>query len=254
MDKSSKILSSGELLDKIIDALDYQKPLSVISIGATESYVMAQYNILSEKEFMSHPEAVKTNKGKRSRGFKFPNIELRDQLIKGAQNSHIVGYCMSLRNINAGLMAEKVFKTYRIQPEFIYDALVRRVIMYSQKKKFTEMLTGRKILLISSMAKQAKKALNKNLKKKKLGFDVVDTINIESFNEIPKVKKKIGRRNFDLCLITAGVNAVILAPYIAEVHGKVAFDLGQGMSTLITGDIRKTAFVNAVGLNRLMSM
>lgn len=253
MKKSSKILSSGELMNKIINALDYQKPLSVISIGATESYVMAQYNILSEKEFMSHPEAVKTNKGKRSRGFKFPNIELRDQLIKGAQNAHIVGYCMSLRNINAGLMAEKVFKTYRIQPEFIYDALVRRVIMYSQKKKFTEMLKGRKILLISSMAKQAKKALNKKLKKK-LRFDVVDTINIESFNEIPKVKKKIGRRNFDLCLITAGVNAVILAPYIAEVHGKVAFDLGQGMSTLITGDIRETAFVKEVGLNRLMSM
>lgn len=253
MKKSSKILSSGELMDKIIDALDHQKPLSVISIGATESYVMAQYNILSEKEFMSHPEAVKTNKGKRFRGFKFPNIELRDQLIKGAQNAHIVGYCMSLRNINAGLMAEKVLKVYRIQPEFIYDALVRRVIMYSQKEKFTEMLKGRKILLISSMAKQAKKALNKKLKKK-LRFDVVDTINIESFNEIEKVKEKIGRRNFDLCLITAGVNAVILAPYIAEVHGKVAFDLGQGMSTLITGDIRETAFVKEVGLNRLMSM
>lgn len=249
----SKILNSGELMDKIIDALDHKKPLSVISIGATESYVMAQYNILSEEEFMSHPEAVKTNKGERLRGFKFPNIELRDQLITAAHKAHIVGYCMLLRNINAGLMAEKVLKAYKIKPEYVFDALVRRVIMSSQKKKFREMLKGRKILLISSMAKQAKKALNKKLNKK-LSFEVVDTINIESFSEIEKVKEKIGRRNFDLCLITAGVNAVILAPYIAEVHGKVAFDLGQGMSTLITGDIRETAFVREIGLDRLMSM
>jgi hypothetical protein len=51
------ILGSAGLLDSIIQALDGKKPFSVVSVGATETFVLAQYTVLKEEEFMTHPEA-----------------------------------------------------------------------------------------------------------------------------------------------------------------------------------------------------
>lgn len=253
MGSSYKAIDSSKLLNIIIKALDEKKPLSVVSLGATESYVLAQYTILSEKEFMNHSQAKSTNRNKSQRGFKFPNVQLRDELAKAAKKADIIAYPYLIQNMDAGLMTEKVMKAHHIKPKYVFEANIRRVIMVSQQRKFEKMLKGRKILLIGNAAEEVRRAMNKRLKEK-LSLEIVGTINIESFEDVPAVKEKLANYDFDLCLLSAGVYAVILAPYIAEKYQKVAFDLGQGLRTLINGEIQVTAFVRSVGLKKLMKM
>ncbi|MFY0543710.1 GT-D fold domain-containing glycosyltransferase [Brevibacillus sp. H7] len=249
-------LSSGELMNKIITALEEKKPLSVVSVGHTESFVMAQYKIFPKKYFMNHGEAKVANKGITTTGFehrgiRFPNVKARDEAVEAVRKADIVGYITVLPD---GVLAEKVFEVYDIKLKYTYEAYLRRVIMYSQKEKFEEMLRGRKILLISSIADEVKNALDLNLKNR-LGFEVVGTISIYGYDEIPRVKQEIAHYEFDLCLLAAGINAVILAPYIAETYGKVAFDLGLGLWSLSTGKVSESPWLtNRIGINTLMKM
>lgn len=244
-------ITSGQLMDKIIYALEKKEPLSVISIGITESFVMAQYTIYSEKEFMNHPEAIVANEGSTLRGIRFPNVKARDEAVDAVRNADIVGYNTII--VPYRKLAKQVFKAYDLNPKFVFEAYIRRVIVLSQKEKFAEMLRGRKILLIGSQAKNARETLDKDLADK-LGFEIVDAIPIYAFEEIPKVKMQIDRNDFDLCLLGAGINAVILAPYIVKTYGKVAFDIGKSMKTLATGNIVGKYPDKAIGFKNLMSM
>lgn len=249
-------LSSGELLDKIITALDEKKPLSVISVGYTESFVMAQYKIFPKKVFMNHGEARVANKGitktgYQHRGIRFPNAKARDEAVEAVRKADIVGYITVLPD---GVLAEKVFEVYNIKLKYSFEAYLRRVIMYSQKEKFEEMLRGRKILLISSIADEVKNALDLNLKNR-LGFEVVGAISIYGYDEIHRVKQEIAQYDFDLCLLAAGINAVILAPYIAETYGKVAVDMGLGLWSLSTGKVSESPWLTKrIGIDTLMKM
>ncbi|MFD0710684.1 GT-D fold domain-containing glycosyltransferase [Paenibacillus sp. GCM10027626] len=249
----AKVLNSGELMDRIIRALDEKTPLSVVSVGSTESYVMAQYTVLSERRFMRHREAITTNSGKVNRGFTFPNVKLRDEMVEAVRKADIVGYNICLRNIYAGNMVQKVFRAYGIKPRFVFETLIRRVIPLNQKVKFKKMLRNRRIVLIGSNAEKVKEALERRWGKR-FPFNIVACIPLHSFDEMSEVKRMLDRVEFDLALITAGVNAVILATYIADHLGKVAFDLGQGMNSLITKKVVETGFVRRVGLQKLMKM
>lgn len=256
--EESKMLNSRMLMKKILEALKKKEPLSVISVGATESFVMAQYKVLSEKEFMNHPEAYIANQGVKSgfhhRGVRFPNIKLRDEVVEAVRKADIVGYNTIVKTKDAGLLTEKVFKAYDLHPPYLFEANLRRVIMFSQKKKFEKMLSNKNILLISSVADKAKDGLNKSLKDK-LNFNIVGTIKIFEYEDIPRVKEEISNYNFDLALIAAGTNAIMLATHIAEEYGKVAVDIGSGMTSLYTGEIVTDQWLTEViGLEKIMKM
>lgn len=251
-------LTSSMLMEKILKALEKKEPLSVISVGATESFVMAQYTVLSEDEFMNHPEAHVANLGVKSgfqhRGVRFPNIKLRDEVVDSVRKADIIGYNTIVKTMDAGLLTEQVFDAYHIKPSYIFEANLRRVLMFSQKSKFEEMLRNKNILLISSVADKAKEGLNKTLKDK-LNFNIVGSISIFEYEDVPRVKKEISDYNFDLALIAAGTNAIILATHIAEEYGKVAIDLGSGMNSLYTDEIVTDEWLNdIIGLENIMKM
>lgn len=254
----STMLDSKMLMCKILKALKYKKPLSVISVGATESFVMAQYKVLSEKEFMNHPEAHIANQGKKNgfhhRGVRFPNTKIRDEVVESVRKADIVGYNIIVKTKDAGELTEKVFAAYDINPAYLFEANLRRVIMFSQREKFEKMLRNKNILLISSVADMAKESLNKTLKDK-LNFNIVGTISIYEYEDIPKVKEEISKYDFDLALIAAGTNAIILATHIAEEYGKVAIDLGSGMTSLYTGEVVTDQWLtDIIGLENIMKM
>lgn len=255
---SSVYVSSGVLMDRILYCLNNKQPLSVVSVGATETFVMAQYTVHSEEYFMNHPEAAVANaghkRGVKHRGVRFPNIEIRDAAVEAVKKADIIGYCLSVHNMDAGKLTEIVFEKNNIKPLFVYDAYIRRVIMVSQKNKFEKMLSGRKILLISTMAEEVKQQMEEGLQKR-LGFTITGTILIDQFEDIPRVKEEIAGCDFDLCLLAAGTNALILAPYIAQTYGKVAFDLGQGMASIVTGKIEIDIWMKKIiGMDKLMNM
>jgi len=249
-------LDSAQLMDKILQALDEHKPLSVVSVGATEAFVMAQYTIYSEEEFMGHREAFNANLGERSgffhRGVSFPNRQARDDAVEAARKADIVGYNTIVRE--ARDLAEQVFHAHNIHLHYIFEANIRRVFMFSQPQKFYTMLRNRKIFLIGSLAPDARHSLNLKLKDR-LNFDIVGAIPIYAYEEIPLVKEEIKNYDFDLCILAAGTNALILAPYIAETYQKVAFDIGWGMQSLITGEVVHDMWIDEViGLENLLQM
>jgi hypothetical protein len=85
--------------------------------------------------------------------------------------------------------------------------------MISQKEKFEKMLEGRKILIVCGYADEMKDTLNANLKGK-LNFEVVGTVKVNQFEDIPRAKAEIAAYDFDLALLAAGTNAIILAGFI----------------------------------------
>ncbi len=248
-------------MNKILYSLDHQVPLSVVSVGATETFVLAQYHVLSESKFMKHDEARVAKKGKKRghehRGIRFPNINARDLAIQALRKVDVVGYNLLLwYDMESGQLTEKVFDHYDIWPKYIFEAHIRRVIMFSQQEKFHQMLQNRKILIVCSYADEVKKALISKLQNK-LHFEIVATVKIEEFEDLERSKEEIKQYNFDLCLLAAGINAVILAPFISSNLGKVAFDLGQGMESLITGEIvdePKGFIENTIGLDNLLKL
>jgi len=252
----SALLDSSQLMDKMLQALENKEPLSVVSVGQTEAFVMAQYGIYSEQEFMSHREAYNANLGEKSgflhRGIRFPNPAARDEAVAATRKADIIAY--NTIETNARDLTERVFSFHHIQPRMIFEANIRRVFMYSQPERFEALLRGRKLLLISSLASEAKNVLE-NKYSNKLGLQVVGAISIHEYDEIPRVKAEIEEYDFDLCFIAAGVNAVILAAHIAETCGKVAFDIGWGMKAIITGQVVTDSFItDVIGLENLFKM
>lgn len=249
-------LDSCDLLDFILLALANRQALSVVSIGQTEAFVMAQYSIYSEEQFMNHREAYNANLGVKTgflhRGIRFPNIEARDAVVEAARLAGIIGY--NLIEPWAREFTDKVFQTYGIHPGYYFEANIRRVFMFSQLEKFASLLSKRRVLLVGSLAPEAREALTRK-HTKRLGLDVVGAVTIYDYEEIPRVKKEIARHDFDLCLLGAGVNAVILSVFIAQELGKVAFDIGWGMKSLISGEVVTDSFIDEViGLDNLMRM
>ncbi len=249
-------LTSRELMDIILNALIKKEPCSIVSVGATEAFVMAQYTLFSEEEFMRDPEAVVANQGIQSgfqhRGIRFPNIKARDEAVDAVRKADIIGYNTLVDS--ARRLTESVFRAYDIQPRLIFEANLRRVLMFSQKEKFFEMLRGRRILLVGSPAPRARAALEQNFQKS-LNYEIAAALPIYEYEEINRVKEQIVRCEFDLCLLAAGINAVILAPFIAKSMGKVAFDIGSGMESIFTGEIVIDAWLTyIIGMDRLLRM
>jgi hypothetical protein len=126
--------------------------------------------------------------------------------------------------------------------------------MFSQQEKFKEILRGRKILLISSLAAEARAQLEKDWQDT-IDFEVTGAIPIFENEEIPAVKEEIAKYDFDICFLAAGVNATILAPYVAQTYQKVAFDIGWGMKSLITGSVTTDSFItDVIGLESLFKL
>ncbi|WP_308633951.1 GT-D fold domain-containing glycosyltransferase [Paenibacillus silvisoli] len=250
-------LTSGQVLDRILYSLERRLPLSVISVGVTETHVLAQYEVYTEEQFMNHPEAnvanySKIKRGHQHRGITFPNIEARDAALEAVRKADIVG--INIRVSRSGEFTRQVFDFYGIAPDFVFEAYTRRVMMISQQRKFHAMLTNRKIVIVCGYADEVKKALENQLQAE-LNFCITGTIKIDRYEDIPRVKQELMKSEFDLCLLAAGTNAVILAPYIAKDLGKVALDLGQGMETLITGKIEGEAWLaGQIELTKLLDM
>ncbi|MCY9668267.1 GT-D fold domain-containing glycosyltransferase [Paenibacillus alginolyticus] len=250
-------LNTNQLMDKILHSLDNQLPLSVISVGVTETHVLAQYAVFSEDQFMNDPETHVANnsmvkRGHTHRGIRFPNIEARNEALEAVKNADIIGICIKVSK--AGELTRKVFDVYGVTPKYVFEAYTRRVIMISQQLKFHQMLRNKNIIIICSYADDVRYALDNGLKGQ-LEFEITGTIMIEQYEDIPRVKQEITEYEFDLCLLAAGINAVILAPYIANELGKVAFDIGQGMETFITGEIEGEDWLSGqIELDRLLEM
>lgn len=233
------LLTEQQVLHRIDKALSEKKPLSLIRIGDGENIVLSQYQFLNEKEFMNTYWAKQSREGM-SKGVTLPNVSLRNQMIRALRKADIVGVCKSHNDEMLApeefkrKLTNKIFDHHRIKPADLCYVFVNRKMV--SHRHFWELLHRYRVLLISKWSWIFKDYVNKNYAS--LRPRIVGCIDFNDFKEIPAVLKKAGQYPFDIALISAGVNAVVLAPAIAELYGKVALDFGKTMMFFLKGDKR----------------
>ncbi|HHZ20046.1 MAG TPA: hypothetical protein GX391_06010 [Firmicutes bacterium] len=235
----SALLSEIEVLKRIKHALVAKRPFSLVRIGDGENIVMGQYTLLPEDKFMN-TYWVRQNFGRMAKGVTLPNTKLRDQLVWGVRNADIVGICKKYGDeVRAPEefkrpLTDKIFDHYRLKPAQLCHVFVNRKMV--SHGLFWEILHKHRVLLISKWAHEFRQLVLREYSQ--LRPKIVGAIDFHDFHQIPLVLKEAGKYNFDLALVSAGVNAVVLAPRLAKRTGKVVIDFGKVMMFFLTSDPR----------------
>jgi hypothetical protein len=229
--------STLDVIDEIEKALDEKKPLSIVRVGDGENICLTQYKLWPIRTTLSTRWA-RLSRSTNWKGVRLPNIELRDQLVKAIKKADIVGIpYYKDKEILAEQkylrpLTDACFKAYDIKPQRLCHTFVNRHMVEHQK--FWETLKGKKIVVISRWAKDFKKLVSKRYDE--FDIEIVKSIRIDRFKEIPKVLQKMESIDCDIVFISAGVNAVILAQKLAEKQGRIAIDFGKSAVFMVTGD------------------
>jgi len=217
-------LTLPAVLRRILRALKHKEAISLVRIGDGENIVISQNSVWPIKKVMREPWAKR-----RDKGVTLPNLKLRDEVVRSIRKATIVGILdKNDRVIRAPRylkrpLTDKVFRYYKLRPRLTCNAIVNRVMPY--EPLFRKLVKGRRILVINRNPRSIKSVLERPPYR----ANVTVTIRFTHYKQIRSALRKAARhrRSFDLALITCGVNAVILAPRIARLTGKVAIDFGQ---------------------------
>ncbi|MNI25358.1 hypothetical protein D3C73_790060 [compost metagenome] len=226
-----------DVIDEIEKALAEKKPLSIVRVGDGENICLTQYKLWPIRTTLSTRWA-RLSRSTNWKGVRLPNIELRDQLIKAIKKADIVG--IPYHNDKEILAEQKYlrpltdacFNAFDIKPKKLCHTFVNRHMVEHQK--FWEMLKGKKVVVISRWAKDFKKLVGDMYVK--YDIEMVKSIRIDHFKEIPQVIRKMESLECDIVFISAGVNAVILAQKLAEKQGRIAIDFGKSAVFMVTKD------------------
>jgi hypothetical protein len=224
----SVYLELNDVIRRIDQALADRKPLSLVRIGDGENIVMAQRSVWTVRRVLQERWAIKANKGEK--GVTLPNIKLRDELVKSIRSASIVGLLpLGDEQIKAPdyvkrPLTNRIFRYFKLNPSVRCHACVNREMPSSEQ--FWRMLRHKRILIITRYPEP----LKETLEKEPLRLKVTHMIPFSHYDQIEETLKIVEaiRHRFDIALISCGVNAVILAPRIAEATGKVAIDFGKG--------------------------
>ncbi|RAP76560.1 GT-D fold domain-containing glycosyltransferase [Paenibacillus montanisoli] len=220
-------LSTTQVLYRIAQAMRRKRPLSLVRIGDGENIVLAQKSVWPLSKVMRQTWAVMAKRGQK--GIPFPNIKLRNDLVRSIRRSTIVGILpLNDRMIYAPQylkrrLTNQVFNHFKLKPQVTCHACVNRIAV--RKSLFRQILRGKRILVINRSPSTIKKLLENN----PYNLRVTATIPFSHYRQTYRTlrRAKTLKNRFDIALISCGVNAVTLAPKIAAATGKVAIDFGK---------------------------
>ncbi len=225
-----QMIPTVKVLTQIQFALKQKKPFSLIRIGDGENIVLAQNIFFSPREVLNSYWVKQSDTG-RGKGVTLPNLNLRNQMVKAIRLANMVGICrqkndeVSVPSKYKRELTNKLFDHFHLYPPNLCYVFVNRKMV--SLRIFWEMLHRYRTLLISKWAEAYAEKINRDyadLKPK-----IVGCIDFTHYKQIPTTLELIGKYRFDMALISAGVNSVLLAPAIAERYGKVAIDYGKTM-------------------------
>lgn len=228
------LISELDVLKKMTVALSKKKPFSLVRIGDGENIVMGQYTFLPEEEFLN-TYWIKESIGNKDKGVKLPCLALKEKMIKSVKKADVVGVCWRNKDdirVPSKFRREltnEIFDLYNIRPPNLCHVFVNRKMV--SQKLFWKLLCQYRTLLVSKWSHQFAKLAAK--KYERLKPKIIGCINFKNYHEIPKTLDAVGKYQFDLVLISAGVNAVVLATEIAERFHKVAIDFGKTMMLMV---------------------
>ncbi|WP_419874299.1 GT-D fold domain-containing glycosyltransferase [Candidatus Pristimantibacillus sp. PTI5] len=234
-------LNWEKVLHKIKHALDHRQPFSIVRIGDGENIVMAQRSVWRMSTVLKEPWAIRANRGEK--GVRLPNLTLRNQMIRSIKMADIVGILppgdrrtYAPRRLKRPL-TNKIFRHYKLKPRYTCDAVVNRFL--AGRKEFWDVLRGRRVLIITRQAERLKRSLQRDPYR----MDIAGTIAFSNNKQMGSALKKAYemRDQFDIALISCGVNTVVLAPEIARLTGKVAMDFGKGHHVVFRKKMTKSS-------------
>lgn len=226
-------LKVDQVLNILKKAIEQNKPFSLVRVGDGENYILAQDSVMPIQEVLQNKWAKAANEGKK--GVTLPNLKLRDEMVKSLKKADLVGIPfwnndpILASQTSKRPLTEAVFKYFDIQPKNICHTFVNRV--FSQRKDFWRLLKKKKILLIGEWADKAREIL----KEKPYSLNIAFSYSFVHYRQMQETLEKIAavKDQFDIALVSCGVNAVVLSQQIAELTGKVAIDFGKSLMFIV---------------------
>lgn len=228
----ANLLSTEEVIARIAHAARSKRPFSFIRCGDGENLCMAQETVMTRDEVMRERWAQS-----RSKGVKLPDLTLRDRLVAAVREADLVGVhrwedrmILTHPRLKRGLF-ERVAEHYKLQPKALCDATVTR--FFPQLETFWNTLRPYRLLLVSRWAG----SFADIVKRSPYTMHVAAEVSCSSFAEVDStIARAVSLRpHFDVALISAGVNALVLAAEIAKKTDRVAIDFGKGMQFMSEG-------------------
>lgn len=237
-------LSTLEVIEEIEKAVEQKKPLSVVRVGDGENLCLAQYKVWPIRKILATRWA-RLSRSTNWKGVRLPNIELRDSLIKSIKKADIVGIphkhdkeILAEQQQYLRPLTDACFERFEIEPAKLCHTFINRHMV--EFVEFWEMLRGKRVAVVSRWAHQFKRLVGK--KYGDFEIEIVRTIRIDRYEEIPAVLQKMKSVDCDIVFVSAGVNAVILAQKLAEKQGRVAVDFGKSAVFMISGNPKVRAW------------
>lgn len=206
-----------EIFKRLRYCLRNQVGFSLIRVGDAENQVMAQGSVYTIEDINNIWWANDEN----WTGIVLPNFKARDRLIASVKEADIVGVLHQSEEYEWKHLSEEVFAHYIIKPRILCYAFIN-VYMLNHPELIALMKMYR-VLLIGKASPEFAVLL-----KSRFDINVAGTIIINNYFDIPQVLHQANYIDYELALISAGSNAVILATALAQ-QGKVAVDFGSAM-------------------------
>jgi hypothetical protein len=161
-----------------------------------------------------------------------PDHETRDRLIQSIKDADVVGLFAHDEFV------DRIFSYLNYKPSAHCHAFANVFLCF--EKEFVDLIRNNPPLLVGMKAQ-----LFADFLKRELNVDVKGVYtNITCPQDIPNVIEYMKQTPHDWSLVSAGVNACIIAPIMAKEYGKVCIDYGQGMDTLLRTDNQNTYKLN----------
>ncbi|RDW16415.1 hypothetical protein CWR48_17395 [Oceanobacillus arenosus] len=230
-----QLLTVDQVLEKLINSIEERNPFSLVRVGDGENIVLAQDSVMTINSVLNERWAQRANQDRRLKGVTLPNLTLRDQMVDAIKAADIVG--IPFYNNDPILtedrlkreLTDQVFNHFQIDPQSVCHTFVNRV--FAQKKTFWKALRNKKIMIIGQWSEQAAHLL----KEKPYKLNICMKIPFSHYDEMAQTLEtiKLNKENFDIALISCGVNSVILAQKVAEVTGKIGIDFGKSLMFMV---------------------
>lgn len=236
MISDEQLLTVDQVLKKLKQAIEKKKPFSLVRVGDGENIILAQNSVMTMPEVMKESWARNANKDRDNKGVTLPNIKLRDQMVDAIKKASIVGIpfykndpILTEDRLKRPL-TDRVFNHFGITPKMCCHTFVNRV--FAQKSSFWKTLQGKRILIITKDKWSDK--VTKTLRKKPYNLNVTMSIPFHHHDQMVKTLAFIeaNKGNFDIALISCGVNSLVLAQKVAET-GNIGIDFGKSLMYIV---------------------
>ena len=158
-------------------------------------------------------------------GATLPNPELKTRLISAVKNANLVGVFKGDPELY------KAFDVNGLDPKnicYAYDS-----IALPMNKQFCELLVKYKCLLVGGGIHSFNAKDYSKYVKERLNVDMDYITEIQNYSHIESCMNKIEQKDFDICLISAGVNAKLICNEMKTRKPALYLDLGHWLDNSI---------------------